>query len=408
MYTRSVILPLAAICVVIVDKALASNCNCGFSINRRDGTSSPAYFSQVLETDFLHLRSFSTAPDWDKKHGNKDWTVQVFNKTSSQTRGPYGKAATLQNTIKNPIDELDTWSGDGIRGRDPGLQLVTSPLSDSLPAPDGGPPMIKSGEIATVRSDILYGSFRAGLKMTGVNGTCGAFFWYRNDSAEIDIESLSRQLQVDSKNKTVAGLTNIVIQSPQSVAQGFDAAGTPGYQVAALLFDPTEGYHEYRFDWLPGSVAFYADGQHLGTLTSSVPSDPGKILLSHWSNGGAGWSGGPPPEPAVMTVSYVKAYFNSSDAATNQKTDERCAAAKTDVCTVPEWSGSIDPTQTDSQSLSSDSPFLTNPNQTPGSLQTGSASGSYVSAAERVAMAGRSVSLLLLGFLLSAVQGWFW
>lgn len=32
-------------------------------------------------------------------------------------------------------------------------------------------------EIVTNRSDIMYGSFRAGMKIAAVNGTCGAFFW---------------------------------------------------------------------------------------------------------------------------------------------------------------------------------------------------------------------------------------
>lgn len=38
--------------------------------------------------------------------------------------------------------------------------------------------LVPVGEIYSKRADIRYGTFRAGIKFSGVNGTCGAFFWY--------------------------------------------------------------------------------------------------------------------------------------------------------------------------------------------------------------------------------------
>jgi hypothetical protein len=106
-----------------------------------------------------------------------------------------------------------------------------------------------------------------------------------------------------------------------------------------LPFDPTTSFHEYRFDFLPGKVFFYADGAMLAEMSGpAVPSSPGHLLLSHWSNGNPGWSRGPPTTDAVTTVSYVKAYFNSSLEQRQQDFALRCkdAAASGAICPIPD------------------------------------------------------------------------
>jgi len=47
------------------------------------------------------------------------------------------------------------------------------------------------------------------------------------------------------------------------------------------------------------------------------------------------WSQGPPQSPAVLTISYVKAYFNSTSPATSQASAQQCSGA-TSRCVVPE------------------------------------------------------------------------
>ena len=37
--------------------------------------------------------------------------------------------------------------------------------------------MIGMGEIVSERTDMLYGSFRVAMQLTGEAGTCGAFFF---------------------------------------------------------------------------------------------------------------------------------------------------------------------------------------------------------------------------------------
>jgi hypothetical protein len=69
---------------------------------------------------------------------------------------------------------------------------------------------------------------------------------------------------------------NLVLQSAQSVASGFNAAATGNYKIANLPFNPTDGFHEYRIDFVLGNVVFYGDGVVLAKMnTSAVPTMPG-------------------------------------------------------------------------------------------------------------------------------------
>lgn len=72
-----------------------------------------------------------------------------------------------------------------------------------------------------------------------------------------------------------------------------------------------------------------------------VPSVPGKIVLSHWSNGQPLWSGGPPSEDSKLVVSYAKAYFNSSDHARQADFAKRCKnpSAVNATCRIPDQIG---------------------------------------------------------------------
>jgi hypothetical protein len=149
------------------------------------------------------------------------------------------------------------------------------------------------------------------------------------------MEFLSSQFVPENKTFPV----NLVLQSAQSVQAGFNAVATGNYIVANLPFDPTDGFHEYRIDFLPGNVIFYGDGTILGTMnTSAVPTMPGHMILTQWSNGNPLWSFGPPPTESVITVSYVKAYFNSSDPARRTDWAKRCKSPTSigATCVIPD------------------------------------------------------------------------
>lgn len=126
------------------------------------------------------------------------------------------------------------------------------------------------------------------------------------------------------------------MQTPASAAAGYNAADTSTYQISQLPFTPDTEFHEYRFDWTPTQVDFYADGNWLKTLYYTYPLAPGHLSFNHWSNGNMYWSQGPPAQDAVLVVQYVKAYFNTTDDGKNEAFEEGCYLNKESTsCTVP-------------------------------------------------------------------------
>ena len=120
---------------------------------------------------------------------------------------------------------------------------------------------------------------------------------------------------------------NLVVQSSQSKEAGYDASKSGNFRRVHLPFDPSEDFHEYRFDYLPEQVTFYADGQKLVSMNgSSMPSSAGHLILQQWSNGNTLWSGGPPASDSTTIVRYVKAYFNSSDQNIEDSWKSSCAS----------------------------------------------------------------------------------
>ncbi|KAJ4352150.1 uncharacterized protein N0V89_007497 [Didymosphaeria variabile] len=262
-----------------------ADCECGYSLDGTNSTTSEV-FTDLMENDFLH-----TSGDNITTFG---WQPQEYNVSAKDARGPYGKEFDVANAELNPLKNGQAWSGDSVNGGDAGLKLW-------------------------VRGDHSHG-FISGAEL--------ATFY--NNSQEIDMEFLSRQFNESQ------GTVQLVLQSPQSVRNGYDASGTAGYQVQHLPFRPDEKFHEYRFDWTPGSVIFYVDGQIMHEMTQNIPSDPGHMFMNHWSNGDPLWSAGPPGQDTSMTVSYVKTYFNSTDLSRNDKHKKQCPTFDpSKVCSIP-------------------------------------------------------------------------
>ncbi|KAH7475854.1 hypothetical protein FOMA001_g11060 [Fusarium oxysporum f. sp. matthiolae] len=184
------------------------------------------------------------------------------------------------------------------------------------------------------------GNFSKAFLPTNVNtrGTksgddSGLELRYFNDTQEIDIEFLSQEFDHDNGIYPI----NLVVQSKKSLEAGYDASKTGSFKRVRLDFDPTDAFHEYRFDYLPGQVLFYADGKLLARMKGGdMPSSGGHLILQHWSNGNPLWSGGPPKEDATVTVSFVKAYFNSSNSERQSQLVQQChkSSEETSGCAV--------------------------------------------------------------------------
>lgn len=144
-----------ALSTLLFASFISADCECGYKVNN-------TLYTDLIETDFLHLPSITN---------DIDWQPQNYTVTPADARGPYGKNASLSNVLANPLKSQYDWAGDGVNGGDAGLQLYVRGSAQGLDS------LIPMAELVTTRDDVLYGSFRAGMKFTPVNGTCGAFFW---------------------------------------------------------------------------------------------------------------------------------------------------------------------------------------------------------------------------------------
>lgn len=148
-------------------EALTADCECGYSIYK--GTENYTVFTEVLETDFTRQRDWGYDYDWIAQN----WTVNG-DKSIEDIRkdGIYGWESNPKNFINNPIMKGTT---KGANGTDPGVQLWVNPPNDLRPT------IVRGAEIVSNRTDMIHGSFRSAMKLTSVNGTCGAFFWFVHD-----------------------------------------------------------------------------------------------------------------------------------------------------------------------------------------------------------------------------------
>lgn len=150
LFSRFVVFATILASITIVE----ANCECGYTV-------SSTLYTELLETDFLHLPNITL---------DTDWAPQNYTVTAQASRGPYGKNASINNIVSNPLQNMNAWVGNGLLGGDAGLQLW---VGGGIPQ-DG---LIPMAELASSRADILYGSFRVAMKLTAIPGTCAAFFW---------------------------------------------------------------------------------------------------------------------------------------------------------------------------------------------------------------------------------------
>jgi hypothetical protein len=135
---------------LVAARLVSGACECGYSI-KNPGGNSPIVFTDRLETKFSQLHNVSEG---------HDWVAQQYTVSAVDGRGNFSKAFLPTN-----VNTRGTKSRD-----DSGLELRVG----SVPNKDDA---IPSSEVDTARLDLHWGSFRAGMKLADVNGTCAAFFW---------------------------------------------------------------------------------------------------------------------------------------------------------------------------------------------------------------------------------------
>ncbi|KAB5588587.1 Glycoside hydrolase family 16 protein [Ceratobasidium theobromae] len=206
------------------------------------------------------------------------------------------------------------YNTDNVYGYNDGLGLKTSAFTSGS---------VQTAGIGSLRNDIFYGSFRMRATVPSVPGVCFGFFTYKNDTQEADIEFLSsdtdyyQRVHQTNQPGLVDGDTDL---------DAYKSIVIPGADFTA--------FHEHRLDWLPASSKYYYDGSLKSTVSKNSPTVPSSLLANVWSDGGSGWTQGPPTQDAIATIYYIKAYFNSTSL-TESQFNAQCAAASSQTpCSV--------------------------------------------------------------------------
>lgn len=130
-----------------------------------------------------------------------------------------------------------------------------------------------SSQILTYWNDILYGSVRVVAKGdTNPGSVYGMFFYGENDTSGILSET---DIELRTKYPNLAYYTD---QYPY-----FEAAQQQDpYTVSSSLTQDISAFHEYRLDWVPGSVTFYIDGVSQEVMTQWVPTGQTAFYMNSW------------------------------------------------------------------------------------------------------------------------------
>jgi endo-1,3-1,4-beta-glycanase ExoK len=110
-----------------------------------------------------------------------------------------------------------------------------------------------------------YGTYRARIRTADAPSSITGFYLYRSPDfyAEIDIEIYNDGTgEVDFVTYANGQRTHHVTKR--------------------VAFDPSAGFHTYRFDYDPGVVTFYVDGDLQQIWTNGVPNASMKLLVNTW------------------------------------------------------------------------------------------------------------------------------
>jgi beta-glucanase (GH16 family) len=110
-----------------------------------------------------------------------------------------------------------------------------------------------------------YGTYQARIKTADAPSSITGFYLYRSPDFyyEIDIEIYN------DGTGNVDFVTYADGQRTHHVTQ-------------RVAFDPSAAFHTYRFDYLPGAVRFYVDGDLMQVWRDGLPQNTMKLLVNTW------------------------------------------------------------------------------------------------------------------------------
>jgi len=146
---------------------------------------------------------------------------------------------------------------------------------------------LNGGQLESREYDHLYGSYRVSMKLPDAPSSITGFFLYRAPDYyhEVDIEVVNDP----------SGKVWFTTYAEGKVTNSYETY---------LGFDPTEDYHEYRFDLYPDQVSFYINGLLYKSFNGGLTDKPMKLMINSWF---PDWLDGLKPETdAVTRVEWIK------------------------------------------------------------------------------------------------------
>lgn len=123
---------------------------------------------------------------------------------------------------------------------------------------------LNGGEIES-KNFYKYGTYRARMQLPNAPSSITGLFLYRSPDYynEMDIEIYN------DHNGNIMFTTY--------------AGGRKTHTVTKNLgFDPTVGFHEYRFDFYPSGMSFYVDGKLLQSWNDGLTTNSMKLMVNTW------------------------------------------------------------------------------------------------------------------------------
>lgn len=136
-----------------------------------------------------------------------------------------------------------------------------------------------------------YGCYEVRMKSAGPSGTVSSFFSYRfNPWQEIDIEIVGKN------NRSM--LTNIYFNDGQPGDANNDPFQVPPFpEPIGLSYDASQEFHNYAFEWSPGEIKWYRDGQLVkqatveGVSPDQIPDLDMQIMMNLWVSNAPSFAG---------------------------------------------------------------------------------------------------------------------
>ncbi|WVQ77884.1 hypothetical protein IAR50_007589 [Cryptococcus sp. DSM 104548] len=277
----------------------SDNCSCGYKISSLDNQYFPYKFSFA----------FSSVDDGDADAlSDQKWVLNDGDIVGGAANG---------NRCWGRKDNIYIDGGDLVL-KVPKNQTLSSNMS--------------CAEIAFEETNITGGIFQTTAMLSGVDGTCQAF-WLNHSIAtqyadEVDIEVISSTIDTDGiwySNWPPNGDPN----DPDSLTSVHTNDAVPGLNNS----DPRKTYNNYTIAWLDESTNRYYNGAKQDSPTDNQPEHSMIFVINNWSNGGSGWTLGPPTEEdSLLKVKSVLLYYKTANV--SQMSDLGGDCQDSDVCTV--------------------------------------------------------------------------